>query len=32
MIFFGEAMMRPSVPEFVRHYHGDHNHRGRTTG
>ena len=28
MIFFGEAMLRRSVPEFVRHYHGERNHQG----
>ena len=28
MIFFGEAMLRRSVLEFVRHYHGERNHQG----
>ena len=28
MIFFGEAMLRRSVLDFVRHYHGERNHQG----
>jgi putative transposase len=28
MIFIGEAMLRRSVLEFVRHYHGERNHQG----